>query len=344
MRSLASPRFVALGAFVSILALAGGVARADANEDGRETVRIALVAKAQNNLVFQAAYRGALHAATTLEDEYDAAIELRWRTPRVEDARAQARQFERVTTGPDAVDGVAVSVVSPGVMKPLIDNAVQRGIPLVTFDGDAPASKRFAYYGEDNRALGRVATRRLCGAVGKSGTIAVLMANTQGENAKQRLAGMRAALSKFPNISLFRDGPVTHAASFHAGRARMREVQSRHPEIVGWVLLSAFPLFSEGGLDWRAELAPDRRPAIVAVDALPPQLRYLERGAVEALISQNCFAWGYESVRLLLEKLVRGAEPESPRVASESEVLETPADARRWRRRWDRWLRRRPGQ
>jgi ribose transport system substrate-binding protein len=308
------------------------------------TVRLAVVAKAQNNLVFQAAYRGALHAAATLADDYGVTVEILWESPRIEDAQAQADRFRRLIDGNDPPDGVAISVISPEVMTPLIDQAVAAGIPVVTFDGDAPDSDRMAYYGEDNVALGRTTTRLLCEEMGSRGVVAVMIANVLGQNAQDRLAGMREALEAYPEIELWDGGLVKHEESFHAGRARMREVQLNHPEIRGWVLLSAFPLFGEDGLDWMAELPPDERPRIAAVDALPPQLPYLERGQVDALVAQDCFGWGVESVRLLLDRVVRERLPASDRVKAEIDVLDAPVDAERWRRQWDRWLRRRPGQ
>jgi len=339
---------VCIGACVAAFSIAASLQPTDGAPDAqarqRETLRIGVIAKSQNNLVFQAAHRGALHAGATLGPDYGVEVEIVWRTPRVENADEQADLFRGVTTGEDAVDAVAISVVSPEIMTPLIDDAVSRGVPVVTFDGDAPESARFAYYGEDNREIGRIATRLLCERIGGAGTLAVMIANTKGQNAQDRLEGMRDALRSFPDVSLWEGGLVKHAENFHAGRARMREVHLGSPEIDAWVLLSSFPLFSEGGLKWTADLPPERRPAIVGVDALPPQLPYLKRGDVDALVAQDCFAWGYESVRLLLDALARKQRPDSPRVPAEVEVLDEPVDAERWVRRWDRWLRRRPGR
>jgi len=313
----------------------------------KQRVRIALIAKSQNNLVFQAAYRGALHASATLAEEYGVAVEVLWESPRVEDAEAQARRLRRVIERQPAVDGIAISAIAPGVVTPLIDRAVEQGIAVVTFDGDAPSSKRLAYFGEDNVELGRIATRRLCEAIGGEGTIAILIANMDGQNAKDRIEGMRAALRSYPDIELWSgvtDGLVTHDESFHAGRATMRRTHLDAPQIEGWVLLSAFPLFGEDGLKWVERLSPKRRPTIVAVDALPPQLPYLRRGQVEALVAQDCFGWGFESVRLLLDRIVRDKTPSSPRVVAEISVLDDAADAQRWQEKWDDWLRRRPGR
>jgi ABC-type sugar transport system substrate-binding protein len=52
------------------------------------------------------------------------------------------------------VDGIGVSVLDKDIVAPSIDVAVVAGIPVVTFDSDAPSSKRIAYIGSDDVKFG----------------------------------------------------------------------------------------------------------------------------------------------------------------------------------------------
>ena len=53
-----------------------------------------------------------------------------------------------------SVDGISISVIDEAVATEVIDEAVAAGIPIITFDSDAPQSKREAYVGTDNLAFG----------------------------------------------------------------------------------------------------------------------------------------------------------------------------------------------
>ena len=50
----------------------------------------------------------------------------------------------------DGADAILISCSDAGKVTGAINDAVARGVPVMTFDSDAPQSKRFAYYGVDD--------------------------------------------------------------------------------------------------------------------------------------------------------------------------------------------------
>ncbi len=48
---------------------------------------------------------------------------------------------------------------------------------------------------------------------------------------------------------------------------------------------------------------------IVAMDALPAELPYLEKGVVAKLYAQQTYQWGYRSMELLVGKVILGQRP-----------------------------------
>jgi ribose transport system substrate-binding protein len=52
-----------------------------------------------------------------------------------------------------SIHGLAISVGKLKAIEPVIEKAVQAGIQVITFDSDAPISKRIAYIGTDNYFL-----------------------------------------------------------------------------------------------------------------------------------------------------------------------------------------------
>src|SRR4029077_1751770 len=129
-------------------------------------------AKSQSNPVFQATRVGANDAARELGKKYGIEIKIDWRTPNDEDAQKQAEAVEQLALA--GADGIAVSCSDANKLTDAINKAVAAGIPVVTFDSDAPASKRFATYGVDDVNCGKAVMEGLAKQLNGKGTIAIL--------------------------------------------------------------------------------------------------------------------------------------------------------------------------
>src|SRR5881394_1791097 len=141
----------------------------------RKKLVIGMVAKSQSNPVFQAAYSGAKDAAKELGGKYNADITIDWQTPPDEDAQKQAEAIDALARS--GAQGIAVSCSEANTVTPAINRAVQAGVVVMTFDSDAPRSKRMAYYGTDDATCGKTVMEELAKAMGDRGTIAILAGN-----------------------------------------------------------------------------------------------------------------------------------------------------------------------
>ena len=54
----------------------------------------------------------------------------------------------------EGASAVLVSCSDAGKVTGAINDAVARGVPVMTFDSDAPESQRFAFYGVDDVKTG----------------------------------------------------------------------------------------------------------------------------------------------------------------------------------------------
>ncbi len=117
-----------------------------------------MVAKSESNDVFQAAHTGALDAAKELGDKDGVDIEIDWRTPPTDDAAKQADAISSLTN--EKVDGITVSCSEARMLNSAINDAVDKGVPVVCFDSDAPDSKRICDYGTDDTQLGHLLMSR----------------------------------------------------------------------------------------------------------------------------------------------------------------------------------------
>src|SRR5918994_3506116 len=116
-------------------------------------LKIALIAKSSTNPVFLSARTGAEAAAKELGAKHAIPIEIAWLTPPAEDGQVQAQRIAQAVN--EGASAVLISCSDAGKVTGAINDAVTRGVPVMTFDSDAPESKRFAFYGVDDLKTGQ---------------------------------------------------------------------------------------------------------------------------------------------------------------------------------------------
>lgn len=264
------------------------------------TLSIGLVAKSQGNQLFQVARTGAEGAAAELSAKLKMKIVIDWRTPNEEDAQKQAEAIEQLVLA--GAEGIAVSCSDANKLTDAINAAVANGVPVATFDSDAPASKRFVTYGIDDLECGRRVMAELAKAMAGKGVVAVLAGNQNAPNLQIRLRGLREEAKKYPGITI-RDA-YYHKETPQDAAAKIEQVMQANPEVSGWAFLGGWPLFTEHALKWQPGAVQ-----CVSVDALPAQLAYVRSGHVPVLLAQRYYDWGHRTVELLVEKIVLHQEP-----------------------------------
>lgn len=293
-----------------------------------KTYTFGVIAKSQGNPVFQAARTGAFDGAKEIGKEMGITIEINWRTPNNEDAQAQAQFVEQLVSS--GVDGIAISVSDAKVLTAAINAAVDKGVPVVTWDSDAPESKRFAYYGIDDVEAGREVARQLVKSMGDTGVVAILAGNQNAPNLQARVRGVKEELAKHTGITV--KDTYYHSETAPEAVARLKQVQDANPDITGWAMVGGWPLFTEKALDGIYDKAK-----VVSVDTLPQQLEYVRQGQVAALVGQDCYGWGFESVRLLANKVHKNEDPKG--VINHFDLaIVTKENVEEYAGLWQKWL------
>ena len=294
----------------------------------KKSYTIGLVAKSQGNPVFQAARVGAMDAAKDLGKKYGIQIKIDWRTPNEEDAQKQAEAIEQLVLA--GADGIAVSCSDANKLTDAINSAVKNGVPVATFDSDAPASKRFVTCGVDDEQCGEQVMDELAKFMNGKGVVAILAGNQNAPNLQKRVAGVKKAAKKYPGITI-RD-TYYHKETPQDAAAKVEQVMQANPDITGWAMIGGWPLFTDNALKW----APGTVKC-VSVDALVPELAYLKSGHVQLLLAQQVYEWGYRSTEHLINKLYLKKDP--PAVKDVSPLIPvTKAEADAFEQNWKKWL------
>jgi ribose transport system substrate-binding protein len=294
----------------------------------KKSYTLGLVAKSQGNPVFQAARVGATDAARDLGKKYGLEIKIDWRTPNEEDAQKQAEAIEQLALS--GADGIAVSCSDANKLTDAINSAVKRGVPVATFDSDAPASKRFVTFGVDDLKCGEQVMDELAKVMGGKGVVAILAGNPNAPNLQKRVQGARTAARKYPGIKIRET--YYHKETPQDAAAKVEQVMQANPDITGWAMIGGWPLFTDNALKWQPGTVK-----CVSVDALPPELAYLRSGHVQLLLAQQVYEWGYRSVEHLMNKIHLKKDPPSVKDVSPL-VPVTKENADEFARNWEKWL------
>ena len=313
-------RFLALA--LAAIGMVGTFAQA------KKSYTIGLVAKSQGNPVFQAARVGAEQAARELGQKHNINIKIDWRTPNEEDAQKQAEAIEQLVLS--GAHGIAVSCSDANKLTDAINSAVRDGVPVATFDSDAPASRRFVTYAIDDVKCGEQVMDELARAMRERGVVAILAGNPNAPNLQKRVQGVREAAKKYPGIKIRET--YYHKETPQDAAARVEQVMQSNPDITGWAMIGGWPLFTDNALNWEPGTVK-----CVSVDALPAELQYLRSGHVQVLLAQQVFEWGYRSVEHLINKIHLKKNPAQERDLSEL-VRVTKENVDEFAKNWEKWL------
>jgi ribose transport system substrate-binding protein len=317
------------------LACSGGDAGSGAKGDStaaaggvRKGIKIAMIAKSSDNPVFLAARTGAEAAAKDLSAKGGVPVEVEWLTPPKEDGEVQAQRVRQAVN--EGVDAILISCSDAGKVTGAINDAVDRGVTVMTFDSDAPQSKRFAFYGVDDARAGQQTMAELATLLGGKGNVAILAGNQNAPNLQKRVQGARTEAAKHPGIKIV--GVFNHIETPQDASAEVIRVNNAYPEITGWAMIGGWPLFATSLM---TELNPARQ-KVVSVDAIPVQLPYVDKGVVPVLLAQSVYLWGDIGVRTIVDKIQNNKTPANPIMPMEL-VRVTKANLGDWARQLKSW-------
>lgn len=308
--------FVAIAMTMTVSVACGS----GANQSGKGStkLRFAVMPKTLDLPVFNYAKIGAEREAAKLGN-----VEVIWRAPENADQLRQKEILESFIT--QRVDGIAISCLNGDFLTETINRAVDAGIPVVTWDADAPRSKRLAFYGVDDLAAGRIMGEQAATLLGGKGQVAIIT-SVGATNLLRRLEGVREVLSRHPDIQ------IVEVYDIKEDSVRCAEIiasgTNRYPDLSAWISVGGWPVFTRNGL-----AAVPARTKVISFDTIPPAPDLLKAGKVQVLLGQKYFGWGSETVRLLAD-IKAGKMPASPIIDSGVDVV-TAANVDEYVRNWN---------
>jgi ribose transport system substrate-binding protein len=229
--------------------------------------------------LFQAAQQLKVRSEFAGPDSYD---------PKAEQKALQEAVQRKAT-------GILISVADPSLMKDDIDRAVAAGIPVITVDSDAPASKRLFFIGTDNYHAGQIGGQRLAKELNGKGNVVVFTIPEQA-NLKERLRGYRDALETTPQIKITRvvDMKGDSRVAFDTATEILGNDKKEHVD--AFVCLEALA-GKEVATVLNQHAIKDK--IILAMDTDDDTLSWIQKGVIVATISQKPYTMSYFGLKVL---------------------------------------------
>ena len=298
---------------ISIVAAVAAISACRGNEPATtggapqpQKLRFAVIPKALDIPVFNYAKIGAERAAAELGN-----VEILWNAPTTADQLRQKEILESFIT--QRVDGIAISALNGDFLASTINRAIDAGIPVVTWDSDAPSSRRVAFYGVDDFRSGQIMGEQAVTLLGGRGTVAIIT-SVGATNLQRRLDGVREALAKAPDIRIVEVYDIKEDA-VRAGELISTGTR-RYPDLGAWISVGGWPVFTRNALD----AVDPARTKVISFDTVQPALDLMRAGKVHVLLGQKYFGWGEEPVRLL-HAITQGRMPAAAIIDSGVDIV-----------------------
>jgi len=208
------------------------------------------------------------------------------------DAKEQREALQ--TAIHDKPAGILISAADPDVVTADIDSAVQQGIPVITIDSDAPASKRLFFIGSDNYSIGRLGGELLVKTLGGKGNV-VMFTYPRQNNLIERQHGYESVFEGHPNLQVNQAVDVQGDPAIAYKTAK--QLLSSKAKIDAFVCLEAVACPQVG--DVVNETNTTGKVTIMAMDTDRSTLKWIQQGVITATIAQKPYTMAYLGVKML---------------------------------------------
>ena len=214
------------------------------------------------------------------------------RGPENYDPQAEEKEFRDAVALKPA--GILVSVADSGLMQSAINDAIEAGIPVITIDSDAPASKRLYFIGTNNLQAGRIGGQRILEKLhGKGNVVFYTMPQT---NLDERLKGYKDVFADHPGMKVVEVFNIKGDAGNAFDRTQHWLTDKGAEHVDAFVCLEA-----SAGKDVaeavRRNNATDR--LIVAMDTDEATLNLVKSGLIDSTVAQKPFTMAYYGLKQL---------------------------------------------
>src|SRR6202041_3686094 len=189
--------------------------------------------------------------------------------------------------------GILLGVTDAALLQESIDKAIAAGIPVVTIDSDAPASKRLFFIGTNNYQVGVTGGERLAKELKGKGNVVVFTMPDQ-HNMQDRLRGYKDAL-EHAGIKITRVVDIQGDPRI-AFDTTTQIIGKEKDQVDAFVCLEA-----QSGKEGAGVLNSYHVTGkfVMAMDTAPETLHWIQKGGILATIAQKPYTMAFVGMQML---------------------------------------------
>ena len=245
-------------------------------------------------------------------------VECRYVGTQTLDAQGQADVIDRLIEEGN-ISGLAVAVIDVDITGAAIDRAAEAGIPVITFDSDAPGSRRFAHIGTNDFELAW-----LLSAYGRrnSGNFAVI--SSEAPNLDERVDGIYHELEEtFADSQWTEIVPPTDCQNSNDKALEQMYELASDPNLDAIVSVGGWPMWVEPSSRWKDFVDSNRHLLLFVADAAPVQVKLMNEGYADALVGQKPIEIGEVIIQTFVEHIKTNSTEQQQQQQHQGDDLDT---------------------
>ena len=274
----------------------------------RKSCRIGIVTQLAGASFMREINRGIREAAEELRDRD---VEVLVRESFAVDEKEQVDAIDELRR--EGIDGLAVMPVDAESVREKINELIDDGIPVVTFNSDIVGTRRRCFVGMDNVKSGRTAAGLMKMLTGGQGKVLVITGYFTNHVNISRLAGFVEEIkASCPGIEIVGvQGSFDDAAEVEKIVTNtMRTI----PDLDGILQVSG----GQEGIRAAFEaLGVEKRPHVIIYDQTPKNEKVLREDVADFLIDQNGYVQGYRPPHILADIIQKNQLPEQEQILTD---------------------------
>ncbi len=237
---------------------------------------------------FNWCYKGMMDAAALIGPH----VKTELQGPAEWDAALEARAIDELVA--KGATGILCTAGDAKTMIPSINAAIEAKIPVLTFDSDAPDSKRITFVGTQNYQAGYQAGLAMAEWLGGKGKIAISSFPGPDHLAK-RVAGFQDALkAKGPDIQTVM---VNDEGKVDVAETQLTAALQADPTITGIFAAHGNP--GPGGAAAVRNTKMQGKVQVMGFDFGMPNIELIDKGEMRATVGQNPYLMGFTGMLLV---------------------------------------------
>ena len=271
-----------------------------AQAGGSERYFIPIISKGFQHQFWQAVKLGAERAASEL------GVDITFEGP--ESESQVDKQLEMLQAALDKnPDAVGFAALDSQAAIPLLQQAQQRGIPIIAFDSGVDSDIPVTTASTDNRAAAALAADKMAELIGGAGEVAIIAHDQTSRTGIDRRDGFVDRIKeKYPDIKIvdIQYGGGDHLKSTDAAKAIMQT----HPNLKG--IFGTNEGSAIGVVNAVREMNMAGKIVVIGYDSGKAQIDAIKEGLMAGAITQNPIGIGYETVQAAVKAIKGESLPE----------------------------------